>query len=117
MRVAPLVIPLVFFLQLVRRVRELAARATDQPWWRRRATALAAFGVVLAVTATSPMVAAPRMIERNVKAWIGPDDEADAFAWIAGHTAARTRCVVPVDRQDAYERSRRPLVATWQAIR
>src|SRR6185437_38365 len=40
LRLGPLVIPLVFFLQLVRRVRELSARATDRPWWRRRATLL-----------------------------------------------------------------------------
>jgi hypothetical protein len=117
MRLGPLVIPLVFFLQLVRRVRELAARAADRPWWRRRATLLAVVGIALAVTVTSPLLAAPRMIERTARAWVGQDDDADAFEWIAGHTPTSMRCVVPVDRQDAYERARRPVVATWQAIR
>jgi hypothetical protein len=117
MRVGPLVIPLVFFLQLVLRVRELAARAADRPWWRRRATVLAVFGVGLALTVTSPLLAAPRMVQRTVRAWTGTDDDADALTWISGHTPASTRCVVPVDRQDAYERAERPVVATWQAIR
>jgi hypothetical protein len=117
LRLAPLVIPLVFFLQLVRRVRELSARAADRPWWRRRATVLAGFGIVLALTVTSPLLAAPRMVERTVTAWVQRDDDADAFRWIAAHTPKTMRCVVPVDRQDAYARAQRPVVATWQAIR
>jgi hypothetical protein len=117
LRLGPLVIPLVFFLQLVRRVRELSARANDRPWWRRRATLLALAGIVLALTVTSPLLAAPRMVERTVTAWVHHDDDADAFRWIAGHTPTSMRCVVPVDRQDVYERAERPVVATWQAIR
>ena len=69
------------------------------------------------LTVTSPLLAAPRMVERTVRAWIHHDDDADAFRWIAGHTPTSMRCVVPVDRQDAYERAQRPVVATWQAIR
>jgi hypothetical protein len=117
LRLGPLVIPLVFFLQLVRRVRELAARETNVPWWRRRSVVLAGVGIVVATTITSPLLAAPRMAVRTVGAWVDRDDDADAFRWIAGHTPTSLRCVVPVDRQDAYERAERPIVGTWQAIR
>ena len=117
LRLGPLVIPLVFFLQLVRRVLELAAREVGAPWWRRRSVVLAGVGIVVATTITSPVLAAPRMLTRTVRAWVDHDDDAAAFRWIAGHTTSSVRCVVPVDRQDAYERGARPVVATWQAIR
>jgi hypothetical protein len=117
LRFGPLLIPLVFFLQLVRRVRELVARETDTPWWRRRSVVLAGVGIVLATTVTSPLLAAPRMAARTAHAWVDRDDDADAFRWIAANTSKSLRCVVPVDRQDAYERAERPVVATWQAIR
>jgi hypothetical protein len=117
LRLGPLVIPLVFFLQLVRRVRELAAREIDTPWWRRRSVVLAGVGIVIASTVTSPLLAAPRMVSRTVHAWVDRDDDADAFRWIAAHTPTSLRCVVPVDRQDAFERGARPIVANWQAIR
>ena len=32
------------------------------------------------------------------------------------NTPTDTRCIVPVDRQDAFDRSERPEVANWQAI-
>jgi hypothetical protein len=117
LRLGPLVIPLIFFLQLVRRVRELDARESETPWWRRRSVVLAVVGIAVAATVTSPLLAAPRMAVRTARAWIDQDDDADAFRWIEGHTAPSLRCVVPVDRQDAYERAGRPVVATWQAIR
>jgi hypothetical protein len=117
LRLGPLVIPLVFFLQLVRRVGELAAGESGAPWWRRRSVVLAVVGVVVAIVITSPLLAAPRIVARTVHAWVDQDDDADAFGWIADHTAPSLRCVVPVDRQDAYERGARPVVATWEAIR
>jgi hypothetical protein len=117
LRLGPLVIPLVFFFQLVRRVLELAEREAGTPWWRRRSVVLAVVGLAVATTITSPLLAAPRMVARTVGAWVDHDDDADAFRWLAGHTAPSLRCVVPVDRQDAYERAERPIVANWQAIR
>jgi hypothetical protein len=117
LRLGPLVIPLVFFMQLVRRVTELAERETSVPWWRRRSVVLAGVGVVVALTITSPLLAAPRMAARTAAAWTDHDDDADAFRWIAANTPRSMRCVVPVDRQDAYQLGRRPIVATWQAIR
>ncbi len=118
LRLAPLVIPLCFYLQLVARVRDLAAtERSGTSWWRRRSVLLAATGCALALVVTSPLLAAPRMVSRTAHAWFGRDDLADAFAWIRGHTPTTTRCVVPVDRQDAFMRAERPIVGTWQAIR
>ena len=66
---------------------------------------------------TSPLLAAPRMVARTVRSWVDPSDEAAAFAWIRDHTPSTTRCVVPVDRQDAFMLAERPVVANWQAVR
>ena len=118
LRLGPLVVPLFFFFGLVQQVRmRRAAETPGRPWWRRRSVALLAAGVFLAVFVTSPLLAAPRMAARTAKAWIEHDDEADAFAWLRDHTPTTTRCVVPVDRQDAFMRGERPIVANWQAIR
>jgi hypothetical protein len=117
LRLGPLVIPLVFFMQLVRRVNELAERERAVSWWRRRSVVLAGVGIVVAVTVTSPLLAAPRMIARTAGAWVDADDDAAAFRWISANTSPSTRCVVPVDRQDAFQLGERPIVANWQAIR
>ena len=99
LRLAPLVIPLVFFLQLVRRVRELAARrvrpAVVAPAPRRSSPRS---GIVLALTVTSPLLAAPRMVDAH-RAGLGPP--------------RRRRRRLPLDRRahadvDALRRPRRP---------
>ena len=118
LRLGPLVVPLFFFFALVQRVRRLAAaEPLGLRPWRRRSVALLTAGALLALVVTSPLIAAPRMVERTLKSWTENDDDADAFAWIRDHTSTRTRCVVPVDRQDVYIRAERPIVANWQAIR
>ena len=108
LRVGPLFVPLIFFMQLLLtagrlrdrdRRRALTQRRARK---RRRAGLLVAAGFAVALTLTSPLVAAPRMVARTLKSWIKADPEADAFAWIRTHTPNSTRCVVPVDRQDAF---------------
>ena len=54
---------------------------------------------------------------RTIRAWTTTDYEADAFAWIRDNTPPSTRCVVPIDRQDAFAIAERPIVGNWQAIR
>ncbi len=123
LRVGPLVVPLFFFMQLVlaaSRLRERDRRRAltqRRARKRRRAAVLLGAGAFVALTITSPLVAAPRMVARNVKAWTHANPEADAFDWIRTNTPTTTRCVVPVDRQDAFIRAQRPIVANWQAIR
>lgn len=117
LRVGPLLIPLLFWFQLVERVGDLRRNEGGQVWWRRRSTILAVAAAVVALVVTSPVLAAPRLVARTVRSWTRTDHEADAFRWIRGHTPTGTRCVVPVDRQDAFMLSERPVVATWQAIR
>jgi hypothetical protein len=56
------------------------------------------------------------MVQRNFEAWTATDHVADAFDWVRRHTPTSTRCIVPVDRQDAFDRAERPIVANWQAI-
>jgi hypothetical protein len=117
LRFGPLLIPLLFWYQLVERVIELRLREDDRAWWRRRSTVLAGGAVVIALAVTSPVLAAPRLAVRNVRSWTRADPEADAFRWIRAHTPTTTRCVVPVDRQDAFALGERPIVGNWQAIR
>ena len=119
LRLGPLVIPLVFFLQLVRRVRELAdaggGRAVVAPPLgraRRRS------GIVIATTVTSPLLAAPRMVARTVARLGRPRRRRRRVPLDRRpHRPDSLRCVVPIDRQDAFERGERPIVANWQAIR
>jgi Domain of unknown function (DUF6798) len=118
LRLGPLIVPLCFYLGAVARVAEL--RATEPRnlyWYDRRSLRLAAATVVVAVFLTSPILAAPRMTERTVLAWTRSDDTVAAFEWLRAHTPPTTRCVVPVDRQDAYMIGERPIVANFQAIR
>ena len=118
LRLGPVIIPLLFFWQLVRRVLHLHHNEGGKPSkWRRPSVRLAAFGFVLALVVTSPVIAAPRMASRSLHAWLDNDDEATAFAWIRDHTPTSTRCVVPIDRQDAFAIAERPIVGNWQAIR
>lgn len=118
LRLGPLVVPLCFFLQLVGRVhRQRADEAATIAWWRRRSVALATVGVLIATFVTSPVLAAPRMVARTVRSWVDPSDEVDAFAWIRDNTPTTMRCVVPVDRQDAFMLAERPIVGNWQAVR
>lgn len=117
LRVGPLLIPLLFWFQLVERVGDLRRTEGDRAWWQRRSTILAAAAVVVALVVTSPVLAAPRLVARTVSSWTRTDHEADAFRWLRDHTPRTTRCVVPVDRQDAFMLAERPIVANWQAIR
>ena len=57
------------------------------------------------------------MASRTLHAWFDDNGEATAFAWIRDHTPSSTRCVVPIDRQDAFAIAERPIVGNWQAIR
>ena len=116
-RVGPLVVLLVFFLNLARQVSVFRSVDGTRAWWARPSWRLAGVGVLLATFVTSPIVAGPRMIERSYAAWTEPDHVADAFVWIRDHTSTSTRCVVPIDRQDALMRTERPIVVNWQAIR
>jgi hypothetical protein len=117
LRVGPLVVALVFFLNLTRRVQELHREHPSRSSWRSPAIRLAAVGILAAVFVTSPLLAVPRMALRTIEAWTSPSDETVAFDWIRAHTPKTTRCVVPVDRQDAFMIAERPIVANWQAIR
>ena len=118
LRLGPLVIPLVFFLQLVRRVRELAAREAGAPWWRRRSVVLAAVGIVVAVT-DHLADCSPRRAWSSAPSTRGSarDDDADAFRWIAGHTphVAALRRARSIGRTPTSAPSARR--GTWQAIR
>ncbi len=123
LRVGPLFVPLCFFFQLMLAATRLRDRdrirthTHRRARGRRRSTALIGAGIAIALIVTSPLIAAPRMVVRNFKAWTKADPEAEAFAWMRTHVSPSTRCVVPVDRQDAFLRSERPIVANWQAIR
>ncbi len=116
-RVGPLIVVLMFFLNVTRRVDEQRRLDRGHPWWARRSVRLAALGIASAVFVTSPLLAGPRMIDRTYLAWTTPDPVGDALSWIRDHTPKATRCVVPIDRQDALMRSERPIVVNWQAIR
>jgi len=124
----PLFVPLVFFAQVVRLASESwhtgpapgtsrRARRRAERSGRRRAVGLVSGAAFIALLGTAPLLAAPRMAARNLAAWTGRDDEGAAFEWIRENTTPSTRCIVSVDRQDAFSRTQRPLVANWQAIR
>ncbi|MGZ4799711.1 MAG: DUF6798 domain-containing protein [Acidimicrobiia bacterium] len=120
LRSFPLIVPLVFFFQSFRYARQLAQTKGVSRRKRRRARRDAALVVVatlaIAVLPTSPLLAAPRMISRNFKAWTTVDHMARAFDWVRENTPTDTHCIFPVDRQDSFDRSERPQVANWQAI-
>ncbi len=116
-RVGPLVVLLMFFLNLTREISTRRHADASRPWWTRPSWRLAAMGIALATFVTSPVIAGPRMMGRTYAAWTKPDPVADAFTWIRDHTPRSTRCVVPIDRQDAFLRTERPIVVSWQAIR
>ncbi len=118
LRLGPLIVPLCFFLGSVARILELhTSEPAGTPWPGRRSNQLAVGTVVLAIAVTSPLLAAPRMISRTADAWTRNDPVAEAFTWIREHPDVARRCVVPVDRQDAFMRGERPIVANFQAIR
>ncbi len=118
LRLGPVMIPLLFFWQLVGRVVDLRHHERGKPpWWSRPSVRLGALGLALALVVTSPVIAAPRMVSRTLHAWFDTDGEAAAFAWIRDRTPRSTRCVVPIDRQDAFAIAERPIVGNWQAIR
>jgi hypothetical protein len=113
-------VPLIFFFQAFRYARQLATPKGGPRRKRRRARRDATLVIVatlaIAILPTSPLFAGPRMIRRNFIAWTTVDHEANAFDWIRENTPTNTRCIIPVDRQDAFERTERPQVANWQAI-
>ncbi len=120
LRSFPLMVPLIFFFQAFRYARRLAkpegASRRKRRRGRRDATLVVAATLAVAILPTSPLFAGPRMIRRNFAAWTTVDHEARAFDWIRENTPTDTRCIIPVDRQDAFDRSERPEVANWQAI-
>ena len=117
MRVGPLIVALVFFVNIARQIAEVRSREHTRTWWRRRSWGLAVFALAIALVITAPLLAAPRMVARTIASWTHPDDEVSAFHWIRAHTPKTTSCVVPIDRQDAFMQSERPIVVNWQAIR
>ncbi len=117
LRVGPLLVPLVFFVNLMQEVDLRRATEPGIQWWRRRSVHLAVLGLVVATIVTAPVIAGPRMVSRTIAAWTNADNELDAFHWIRDHTPASTRCLVPVDRQDAFMATERAVVVNWQAIR
>jgi hypothetical protein len=120
LRSFPLVIPLVFFFQAFRYAHELAT-SEERSGHRRRngrrdARLVIAATLAIALLPTAPLLAAPRMVARNVEAWTRDDHIASAFDWVRENTPTDTRCIFPVDRQDSFDRAERPQVANWQAI-
>ncbi len=121
LRSFPILIPLIFFIQAFRYALELSRRTGGDRRQRRRrgqrdATLVVAAALAIAIFPTSPLLAAPRMIRRNYAAWTTVDHMARAFDWVRENTPTDTRCIFPVDRQDAFDRSERPEIANWQAI-
>lgn len=122
LRSFPLFVPLIFFFQVVAVAAEAWRGSPNQRRQARRrgrrtAVALVAVAAVVALLFTSPLVAAPRMVARTIGAWTERDDTAEAFHWIRENLPRATTCIVPVDRQDAFARGERPIVANWQAVR
>ena len=117
LRVGPLMVALVFFLNLAREVAGPRRPDANRARRARRTFGLALAGAAIALAVSAPVFAAPRMVERTFAAWVHPDDEVAAFEWINAETPRSTRCLVPVDRQDAFMLGARPVVANWQAIR
>ena len=120
LRSFPIVVPLIFFFQAFCLARRLSGPDGVNRRKRRRARRNGALvlvaTLVIAIVPTSPLLAAPRMIRRNYAAWTTTDHVAEAFNWIRENTPENVRCIVPVDRQDAFDRSERAQVANWQAI-
>ncbi len=120
LRSFPLIVPLVFFFQAVRLAvtaiqGQGAGRRRRRRVRRRGYVALVAI-VLLAVFPTAPLLAAPRLIRRNVHAWTTDDTMADSFGWVRRNLPRTTTCIFPLDRQDAFERAEVPQVVNWQAI-
>jgi hypothetical protein len=120
LRSFPLIVPLLFFFQAFRWARRIVVEGRTgrrRSQRARRGAALVVVATVLvALFPTTPLLAGPRMVRRNFEAWTTTDHVANAFGWIREHTPTSTRCIVPVDRQDAFDRAERPIVANWQAI-
>jgi hypothetical protein len=120
LRSFPLMVPLLFFFQVFCLARRLARpQEVDRRKRRsaRRTSALVlAAAFFIAIVPTSPLLAAPRLIHRNYVAWTTTDHVAEAFNWVRENTPKNVRCIVPVDRQDAFDRTERAQVANWQAI-
>jgi hypothetical protein len=122
LRSFPLFVPLIFFFQVMSvsarwRAGTPHERAQARRRHRRSARLLVAVAVVVALLLTSPIAAAPRLVSRNLAAWTEHDSVAAAFGWVRDHVPAHATCIVPVDRQDAFARGERPIVANWQAVR
>lgn len=119
LRSFPLIVPLVFFFQAFRYAHRIATTGTSRRRrrrGRRRAALVVVATFAIALVPTTPLLAGPRMVVRNVEAWTTVDHMARAFEWVRDNTPTTTRCIVPVDRQDAFDRTERPIVANWQAI-
>ena len=87
LRSFPLIVPLVFFFQAIRvalaalhsRGRQPApapAGAAPAP------TSGSSPSSLIALFPTAPLLAAPRLVRRNVLSWTKEDDIADAFGWV-----------------------------------
>lgn len=120
LRSFPLMVPLIFFFQAILLTVEAWSAQGVPRRRRRRARRRAALGAValcaVALIPTAPLLAAPRLVFRNLKSWTTTDEVASAFGWVRRHTPKTATCIVPVDRQDAFERTERAQVANWQAI-
>lgn len=120
LRSFPLIVPLVFFFQAFRYARQLVQSKGVDRRRRRRARRDATLVIVatfaIAILPTSPLLAAPRMIDRNITAWTTVDHTSEAFNWIRENTPKDVRCIFPVDRQDSFDRAERAQVVNWQAI-
>lgn len=116
-RAFPLVVPLVFYLQVARLAQTYRRRVPTAPRAGRAALVVVVGAMVLGTVFTAPLLAGPRLLRRNLAAWTTPDPTAAAFRWVDGHVPRSGVCVTPVDRQDVFFWSGRPTVAVWQAIR
>ncbi len=120
LRSFPLMIPLIFFFQAFRYAHELATAEKRNRRRRRHARRDAKLVILatlaIAVLPTAPLIAAPRLVARNVKEWTEVDNVAKAFDWVRENTSKDTRCIFPIDRQDSFDRAERAQVANWQAI-
>ena len=112
LRSFPLIVPLVFFFQAFRYARRSRrqpttsrSKAAARPARRRAASSSPRSRS--RCFPTSPLFAGPRMIRRNFIAWTTVDHMAEAFDWIRENTPTDTRCIFPVDRQDAFDRAER----------
>lgn len=120
LRSFPLIVPLVFFFQAVRlavaAIQGQGERRRRRRRIRRRGYLALVVIVVIAVLPTAPLLAAPRLIYRNVQSWTKVDNMAGSFGWIRKNLPHSTTCIFPLDRQDAFGRAEVPQVVNWQAI-